>query len=98
MWTDEMIERVEALEAEEARLSAALLDMAAERDVALAKADRLRAMLLRLEWGDRGWCLVCDQIDPACRDGSHPSNCGHKADCALHLLLWEKNALVMPDR
>ncbi len=44
----------------------------------------LRAMLKRLEWGDRGWCLVCDQIDPA------DTTCkgeGHKPDCALAALI-----------
>lgn len=54
MWTDAMIEKVEALEAEEARLKAALEGVAQERDVALAEVERLRAVLEKIANGVPG--------------------------------------------
>jgi hypothetical protein len=49
-----------------------------------AAAPEMARLLLEKQWGDRGWCLWCDGIDPAdttCRGE------GHAADCALVAVL-----------
>jgi hypothetical protein len=56
-------------------------------------AYRMAALLRELQWGDRGWCIVCDMIDPA------DTTCkgeGHTADCRLDAILREWDASGPP--